>query len=383
MKRGTRWSLGIGAAIVLLAGGLAARPKKPLLVDVQSVLRGTMEERVSSAASGDVEPGAKATFRAETVARVVTVETKPGARVEAGAVLLRLDDRALAAATAAARVQKETAERDHATAEAMQKKGIVTEQAVLGARAARDLARANLSVAEANLARAVVRAPFAGLVARLPVQEGDSVVVGQALGEVVDDRVLYVRAAFDEVDAVRIREGDEALVRLDAYPDAPLPARVERVDPVVGGDSLGGGDASSMLPLGGKKDRTVGIRVALASAPPASMRILVGMSADVEVVLSRIEGVLRVPSAAILQDKGKPYAWVLDSGRIRRRDVKTGLSNWEMVEVKNGLTEGEEVVVSLETEGIVNGANAKRRETFPPPADEKRPERPRTPTPSL
>lgn len=365
MKRGTRWSLGIAAAIVLLGGALAARPKQPVVVDVQTVARGVMEERVSSAASGDVEPGAKATFRAETVARVTAVESKPGARVDAGAVLLRLDDRALAAATAAARVQKETADRDHATAEAMQKKGIVTEQAVLAARAARDLARANLSVAEANLARAVVRSPFAGLVARLPVQEGDSVVVGQALGEVMDDRVLYVRAAFDEVDAVRIRAGDDALVRLDAYPDDPLPANVERVDPVVGGDSLGGGDASSMLPITGKKDRTVGIRVALASAPPESMRILVGMSADVEVVLSRREGVVRVPSAAILQDKGKPYAWVLAGGKIRRRDVTTGLSNWEMVEITEGLREGESVVVSLETEGIVNGVRADAR-TSPP-----------------
>ena len=60
-------------------------------------------------------------------------------------------------------------------------------------------------------------------------------------------------AAFDEVDAVRIKVGDEALVRLDAYPDVPLNATVERVDPVVGGDSLGG-ESSSMLPIAGKKD---------------------------------------------------------------------------------------------------------------------------------
>lgn len=355
-RRAKRASIAAGVVVVGLIA-LAARPKKPLEVDVATVERGDLDVRVSSAASGDVEPFARAVLRAETVARVMQVGAKAGDRVEANAELVRFDDRSLAAAATAARVTRDSAERDLATAETMAKKGIITEQALLQARSARDLARANAQLAEANLARGVVRAPFAGLVARLPVQEGDSVVVGAVVAEVVDDSRLFVRAAFDEVDAVRISLGMKAIARLDAFPDAPIAAVVERVDPIVGGDSLA---SESAIPIAGKKDRTIGIRVALEKA---ESKVIVGMSADVEVILETRRDVLRVPSAAIFRDEGKSYAWVLAKGRLTRRTVTTGESNWEMFEILEGLSEGDRVVVSLDTEGVKNGARAEPRKT--------------------
>lgn len=362
MKKRGGWLIGCGAlsalAVILVVAAMAW-PRAPILVDVAPVERSAVEERVSSASSGEIEPAARATLRAETVARVVSVRAKAGDRVEAGAELVRLDDRALAAAATAARVQRETAERDVATAEALQKRGAITDQALAQAVSARDLARANLGLAEANLARSRVAAPFAGLVARLPVQEGDSVVVGQAMAEVVDDSSLFVRAAFDEVDAVSLQLGANALVRLDAFPDRVLAATVDRVDPVVGGDSLGGAETGA-LAIAGKRDRTVGVRVALEDRP-AGTKVVVGMSADVEIVLHRREGVLRVPSAAILHSKGETFAYVLDGRRLERRDVETGVSNWEHVEVLSGLREGERVLVSLDAEGIRDGVRAEPR----------------------
>lgn len=356
-------AIAIGVIAVGLLGVLVARPRKPLEVDVATVEKGDLEVRVSSAASGDVEPAARAVLRAETVARVVSVAVKAGARVEANAELVRFEDKTLAAAASAARVTRDSAERDLATAEAMAKKGIITEQALLQARSARDLARANAQVAEANLARTHVRAPFAGLIARLPVQEGDSVVVGAIVAEVVDDTRLFVRAAFDEVDVVRIDVGQRAIVRLDAYPDLALPAAVERVDPVVGGDTVSG-IGSESLPIAGKKDRTVGVRVALEKS---EARVLVGMSADVEVVLETRRDVLRVPTAAIFRDEGETFAWVLAKGRLSRRKVSTGEANWETQEILGGLAEGDRVVVSLDTEGVRNGARAEPKKTPPVP----------------
>lgn len=368
MKRGAKIAIGTTAGVVALIVIAAAWPKKPVDVEVATVERGTLEDRVSAAASGDVEPKQRAVIRAETVARITDLPQIAGARVKAGDVLIRFDDRSFAAALSAARVQRETAEHDAETAEALQKKGIITEQALLQARAARDVARANAQVAEANSGRSKVTAPFAGLLSRLPLQAGDSVVVGQSIAEIVEDSTLFVRAAFDEVDAVRIKPGDEAVVRLDAYPDDPLPAKVDRVDPVVGGDTIGGAEVG--LPsIATKKDRTVGVRVALAGPagsnrdPADAVHILVGMSADVEVVLGRHEGVLRVPSAAIFHEKGRQFAYVLVGDRLRRREVESGGSNWEFQEVKSGLAEGDRVLISLEAEGISDGVRAHVRET--------------------
>lgn len=357
-----KWAIGCGSLLGLAVLVIVAAifwPRAPIAVDVAAVERGAVEERVSSAASGEIEPAARAVIRAETVARVLQVKAKAGDRVAAGDELVRLDDRALAAAASAAKVQRETAEKDVTTAEALQRKGIITDQALSQAVAARDLARANQSVADANLARARVTAPFAGLLARLPVQEGDSVVIGQAVAEVVDDTKLFVRAAFDEVDAVNLNVGAPAQVRLDAFPDRVLDAVVERVDPVVGGDSLGGAETGA-LAIAGKKDRTVGVRVALA-APPAGTKVFVGMSADVEIVLRKKDGVLRVPSAAILHAKGVAFAYVLSGGKLKRHEVVVGASNWEFVEIVGGLVEGDQVVVSLDADGIANGVPASPR----------------------
>lgn len=361
-----KWAIGCGSLLglaVLLIVVAMAWPRAPIAVDVARVERGAVEERVSSAASGEIEPAARAVIRAETVARVLAVKAKAGDRVEDGDELVRLDDRALAAAAAAAKVQRETAERDVSTAEALQKKGIITDQALSQAVSARDLARANQSLADANLARCRVTAPFRGLLARLPVQEGDSVVIGQAVAEVVDDSKLFVRAAFDEVDAVALSVGAPAQVRLDAFPDRVLDATVERVDPVVGGDSLGGAETGA-LAITGKKDRTVGVRVALV-APPAGTKVFVGMSADVEIVLRKKDGVLRVPSAAILHAKGVTFTYVLDGGKLERREIETGASNWEFVEVVRGVEEGDEVVVSLDADGIGHGVRATPRPAKP------------------
>lgn len=362
-----KWAIGCGSLLGLAVVVIAAAvlwPRAPIAVDVAPVERGAVEERVSSAASGEIEPSARAVIRAETVARVLAVKAKAGDRVEEGAELVRLDDRALAAAAAAAKVQRETAEKDVTTAEALQRKGIITDQALSQAVSARDLARANQSVADANLARARVTAPFAGLLARLPVQEGDSVVVGQAVAEVVDDSKLFVRAAFDEVDAVNLSAGAPAQVRLDAFPDRVLQATVERVDPVVGGDSLGGAETGA-LAIAAKKDRTVGVRVALLT-PPDGTKVFVGMSADVEIVLRTKDGVLRVPSAAILHAKGVTFAYVLSGGKLTRRDVHTGASNWEFVEILRGLDEGDAVLISLDADGIANGVRATPRTPTPP-----------------
>ena len=358
MKTGAKIGIGIGVAIAAVIAVAVAWPAKPVAVETARVERGAVEERVSSSASGDVEPKARAALRAETVGSVTKVAVQAGARVKAGDLLLSLDDRPLAAALAAARVQDETARRDLATATALRAKAIITDQALQQAQSAADLAHANLQVAQANLERATVRAPFDGLLTRLPVQVGDGVIVGQTLAEVVDDSSLYVRAAFDEVDAVKVKLGAPASVRLDAYPDDPLAATVDRIDPVVGGDTISGVGSDAVAIAGGRKDRTVGVRVAIAPATSAKVTVLVGMSADVEVILGRKDGVLRVPAVAVFHEEGKQFAWVVRDGRIAKREVATGTTNWEFDEVLSGLADGETVVTSLDVAGVKAGARA-------------------------
>jgi HlyD family secretion protein len=82
--------------------------------------------------------------------------------------------------------------------------------------------------------------------------------------------------------------------------------------------------------------------------------LLVGYSADVEIVLATRDQVLRVPTAAVLEGN---RVWVVksDDGTLASQAFEPGLSNWEFTEVRSGLNEGDRIVLSIERQGLKNG----------------------------
>jgi HlyD family secretion protein len=92
-------------------------------------------------------------------------------------------------------------------------------------------------------------------------------------------------------------------------------------------------------------------------SPAQARHLLVGYSADIEIVVAGRDDVLRVPTTA-LQPGNRVL--VLGAGNVlEERTVETGLSNWEFTEVRSGLQRGERVVTSLERPGVKAGARAK------------------------
>jgi len=89
--------------------------------------------------------------------------------------------------------------------------------------------------------------------------------------------------------------------------------------------------------------------------PEATGKLLVGYSADVEIILDGRDKVLRIPTAAI-QEGGKVLLFDAASGKLEERKVKAGLANWEYTEVLEGLAAGDRIVTSLEKEGVKAGA---------------------------
>ncbi len=84
--------------------------------------------------------------------------------------------------------------------------------------------------------------------------------------------------------------------------------------------------------------------------------LLPGTSADAEVILSARDGVLRVPTSALLEG-GKVL--VLAGGRLVEKPLQLGLRNWDFTEVEAGLESGARVVVSLDRPEIQAGAKAR------------------------
>jgi HlyD family secretion protein len=217
------------------------------------------------------------------------------------------------------------------------------------ARTAARVAEARVDVARAALERTRLRAPFAGIVAEINGEVGEFVTpspVGIAIPpavDVIDNSCIYVKAPIDEVDAAGVRPGQEARITLDAYPGKSFPARVRRVAPYVLDRE--------------KQARTVDVEVEFLD-PAITRELLIGYSADAEIVLSRRDAVLRVPTEAVLEGK-RVLFYDEDDGRLAGRTFEPGIANWQYTEVRDGLAEGDRVVVSVGRERVTDGALAK------------------------
>jgi len=128
-------------------------------------------------------------------------------------------------------------------------------------------------------------------------------------------------------------------ISLDALPKQSFPGTVKRVAPYVSAVE--------------KQARTVDVE-ANFDDPGQAGKLLVGYSADIEVILAVRDDVVRVPTSALLE--GGRVLVAGPAGKLEERKVKTGLANWEYTEVVDGLNAGERVVTSLERAGVKAGA---------------------------
>ena len=219
--------------------------------------------------------------------------------------------------------------------------------------AARDavtVSQAQISIAKERLELTILRAPFDGIVAEINGELGEFVtpspvgVATPAAVDVIDTSCLYISAPIDEVDAPAVKVGQPAIISLDAFPDGNFAGVVRRVAPYV-------------LDLE-KQARTVEIEaeIDLSKMNPEAAALLPGYSADIEVILDERQNVIRIPSQVIV---GGDHVYVLENDIIREREVETGLTNWEFSEVLDGLAEGDWVVLSVDREGVEDGASVK------------------------
>jgi HlyD family secretion protein len=381
MPRVLKWTLGLLA----LAGGLfiaaslaraiykLVRPD-PVPVTVYRLARGTVEETVTNSKAGTVKARRRARISPEIGGRVAYIGFRPGAHVRKGEVLLRINDSDLKASlaltmqdveTARASAQEaclsaELAARDLKRTLDLKDDRIVSVEMVdrlqsqsdaasarcQAARANIERAQAAIDLARANLNKTVLRAPFDGVVADLKAEVGEwaspspPALPIPPVFDIIDPSSIYVSAPLDEVDAGRMSPGQPARVTLDPYPNRSFKGHVSRVAPYV----------QDIV----EQNRTIEVEVDFDDAEFARA-LLPGTSADVEVILRSVDRVLRLPTYALLEGD---RVLVLDGGRLVSRQVVTGLRNWEYAEVKDGLGEGDPLVVSLDRAEVKEGVRA-------------------------
>lgn len=173
----------------------------------------------------------------------------------------------------------------------------------------------------------LLRAPASGVVVEKHAQEGARVTPGAPLFHIADLSTVWVEAEVFEKDLSLLRTGQRATVSLEAYPGETFPGRVTYVYPTVSVEA-----------------RTARVRLELSNEEGL---LKPGMYASVRLAAPPRSPAVTVPQSAVLNTGERSVVFVRrDDGALVPREVETGITGNDRIEVLSGLADGETVVSS-------------------------------------
>ncbi len=314
-------------AVVLLAAGcrrvettIPGTDSPPVAVQTAVVASESLPAVIEVPAT--VRPVERAVISAKLTGTIATLPWGLGQEVKAGDILVTLAVPEAEARVRQAQAQLAEAERATERERTLVAKGVNAPDTLRTAEDRQRFTQAGLAEAEAMVAHASIRAPFAGVITEKPVLPGDLATPGLPLLTLESTARLRAEGTVPEQAAPTLRLGRSISVVLnDASP--PVDGLIEELSAAA--------DAVS---------RSVLVKVAL---PPGSARS--GQFARLQVVLGRTEALL-VPAAAVTRFGQMERVFVAGGGRAQLRLVKTGRAVGGRLEILSGLQPGETVLVN-------------------------------------
>lgn len=197
-----------------------------------------------------------------------------------------------------------------------------------------DKVSANQIIAEVDSSRpgavyaaSPVRSSIAGTVVALPARIGAQVSTSSVLATIGQIENLEIRMEVPERFSSLIKSNQEALVSLTAFPEETISARVSEISPVI--DS---GSRSVNVILNFTSENAV----KLAKA---------GMSARIHLITERLENIIAIPSRALLYEDNQAFVFIAEGQNAVRKAVETGLKVDGLIEIKNGLSENDLLII--------------------------------------
>ncbi len=210
------------------------------------------------------------------------------------------------------------------------------EEEILIAQKQVEQAQVSLEQVELSLDNVELRAPFQGTIASVNIQPGELASAGLPALVLTNLSRYHIDITVDEIDIARVQEGQPVTVTLDALPEVYLGGSVERIAPTAQSES---GLVSYR------------VRVQLA---PADVPLRAGMTANVDIVVERLDGVLVLPNRYIRIDRetGKTYVDLLvdpETAGTQAIEIEIGARNELQSEIRAGLSEGQVVAIKIES----------------------------------
>ena len=166
------------------------------------------------------------------------------------------------------------------------------------------------------------------------IEEGATVRLRQTLLTIPDMSQMGVNVKVHESQVKKVKIGQTALIRVDAEPGFVLEGRVAEL---------------ALMPDSSSSRYTPNLKVYPSNIHISGTHpwLRPGMNAKVEIVVDQLTNVVFVPVQSVEVEQDQHYCYVRNGGRLERRSIKTGVFNDEFIEVRDGVTPGEQIALSL------------------------------------
>lgn len=334
VRRPAAWKAlaSVAVAAALVAAGLAAwrasRPAPPAWtggapVDVATITLQPETVPRTLQALGELRAARQVMLPAEVAGRVAAIHFEPGRTVQAGQLLVQLDDATEQADLAAAQAQAAFARQQLARAHALAATGALAQEVLQQRQAEHEQSAARVLQLQARIRQKRIEAPFAGALGLRRIDLGQYLQPGDTAVSLTDLSSLQVNFDLPQQELAHVRVGQSLLLHSGAPDAAPVRARVSAIEPQVGRDT-----------------RSLTVQATVPRAADAHQGLRPGMYVTVALELAPEAGALLLPATAVMTSSSGDQAL-----RVRAPSAE-GIGQTEFVPITLGRRIGDRVVVA-------------------------------------
>jgi membrane fusion protein (multidrug efflux system) len=322
---------GTGAASVSSEQELLAATPLPVEVATPSVadIFATYESTAKIAAD------AEAPVIARAEGQIVEIVVEEGDLVSAGQLLARLDGDRSRLQMIQAKINLEKATREHERQTSLRERGLVSAASLETLQYEVASLQATYDLRRLNYEYTMIKAPIAGVVASRDVKSGAHVKMNDAVFSIANTERLVAHLKIPQTELSKFSAGHRASVRVDYMPDVTFDAQIARISPTI--------------------DPRTGTFRATVYIDNANRDLAPGMFGRFSVAYEKHSAALLVPKDAIVSEDNEKVVYVVENGAALRRPVTTGIESSDMIEILEGLTPDEQVIISGQT-GLRDGS---------------------------
>ena len=201
-----------------------------------------------------------------------------------------------------------------------------------------ELSNINLELTKLELDKNRISAPFDGIVLSSTFSAGESAGTGMTAISVISNQFI-IKADINETDIAKLSPGQKVEISLDAYPDNLLEGEILEISPI--SKSLAG---------------IVSFEIKVKPDDSAQSYLKYGLSANVTIIISKVENVLYGPLQSVYEENGRKYVDILaENNESKKVEITTGGYNYDYVEIKSGLVQGDKIIISVIEEPAASG----------------------------